>query len=135
MNEPSKKILSSIFLVLTVFLFNAFLYDYDTRSPIHPVYPQEITCIEFVLQPEDHDITQMKDDSPSDNLGEESSLFPSKRSLNKEIYLLHFHGCPETNDIINRHLDYPANHIISTLQKKNLWHQSSDDEPSPYIYA
>ena len=42
MNEPSKKILSSIFLALTVFLFNVLLYDYDVCSPINQVCPQDI---------------------------------------------------------------------------------------------
>ena len=135
MNRPSIKFLSRIFLLLTVFLFNVLLYDYDTYSSISPVCPQDITCIEYVLQPDNPNIPQIKDDSPSDKLGEESSSFILKHLHNSEIYLLSFRGCPETNDIINRHLNFPTNRVIPTLQKKNHWHQSSDDEPSPHIYS
>ena len=135
MNEPSKKVLSPVFLVLTVFLFNVLLYDYDTCPPINPVCPQDITCIELVIQLEKPDIPQIHDDSPFNNKGEESSSFISKHLLNNEISLLRFSGCQDTNNIINRHLDFPANHIISILQKKNHWHQSSEDEPSPHIYS
>jgi hypothetical protein len=135
MHEPSKKILSSILLALTVFLVNVLLYDYDVCSPINQVYPQDITCIELVIQLEKPDIPQIHDDSPFTNLGEESSSFISKHAFHNEIDLFRFSGSSETNDIINRHLDFPANHIISILQKKNHWHQSSDDEPSPHIYS
>ena len=135
MNEPSKKILSSIYLALTVFLFNVLLYDYDVCSPINQVCPQDITCIELVLQLEKPDISQIHDDSPFNKPGEESSSSISKHPLNNEISLLRFSGYQKTNDIINRHLDFPANNIISILQKKNYWHQSSDDEASPHIHS
>jgi len=134
MHESSRKYLSPFFLALTVFLFNVFLNDYDTHSPANTVFPQEVICIEFILEPENPGKLQINDDSPSSNLFEKSCSFISKHSLNNEIYLSRLRGRPATNNIINIHLDFPANHFITTLQKKNHWHQSSDDEPSPHIF-
>ena len=115
MHDPSKKILSSIFLALIVFLFN--VYDYDVCSPINQVCPQDIICIELALRLEKPDISPIHNNSPFKNLNQESSSFISKLSLNSGTNLFRFRGSSETNNIIHRHLDFPANHITSILQK------------------
>ena len=130
MKRSSKRLLSSVFLVLTVFLFNLFVYDHDTYSPNHPVCPQDITHIEFVVQLEN---PQIYDDSTSNSPGEKSPSFKTKHSFKYKISPLCFKDCTETNLIFTRHQDFPADPILSTLQKKNHWHQSSDDEPFPHI--
>ena len=104
------------------------------RPRLHP--GKQLSWIHSpVLQPEISGIPQIHDDSPFNSLSEDASSFISNHSLNNKINLLRFDGFSEPNEIINRHLDFPSNLIISILQKKNHWHQSSEDEPSPHIYS
>ena len=121
--------------MLSLFLFGLLFSDYDTCSPFDPVCPQDITYIELVLESESPGIPQIHDDSSFNNLGKKQAPFFSNHALNNQVNLTRLRSLQETNGIINRHLAFPACNPISILQKKNHWHQSSDDDPSPLIYS
>jgi hypothetical protein len=133
MNKPSRNSLFPVFSLLALFLFGLLLSDYDTCSPVNPVGPQDITYIELVLESESPGVPQIHDDSPFSNLVEKPASVFSNHALANQINPIRLRSLQETNGIINRHLDFSACNPISILQKKNHWHQSSDDDPSPLI--
>jgi hypothetical protein len=135
MNKPSRNSLFPVFSLLTLFIFGLLLSDYDTCSPVNPVCPQDITYIELVLETESPGIPQIHDDSPFNNPVEKQVPFFSNHTSNSQINPIRLRSFQEINCIINRHLNFPSCCIIPILQKKNHWHQSSDDDTSPLIYS
>jgi hypothetical protein len=135
MKKPSRNSVFPVFSLLTLFLFGLLFSDYDTCSPCDPVCPQDIAYIELVLEPELPGIPQIHDDSASNYPVENPVSFLSDFAFNNQINPLRLRSFQETNGIINRHLDFSTCNPISILQKKNHWHQSSDDDPSPLIYS
>lgn len=135
MNKTSRNSLFPIFSLLTLFLFGLLLFDYDTCSPFDPVCTQDITCIELVLEPELPGIPQIHNDSSFKKPVEKSVPFLLNFALNNQLDPFHIRSSQEINDIINRHLGFSTCRPVSILQKKNHWHQSSDDDTSPLIYS
>lgn len=134
MNKPSKNSLFQVFSLLTLFIFGLLLSDYDTYTPVNPVCPQDITYIELVLESESPGVPQIHDDSPFSDLVEKPASFFSNHESNHQINPIHLRSSQEINGMINRHLDFAEHCMISILQKKNHWHQSSDDDPSLLIH-
>lgn len=135
MEEHSKKDILLIFLATIVILSSIFLYEDGLDSPVDKACPQDITCIELVVQFHTPNIYENYNNVFFDKSGEKFYLFNSKYLSNPEICPLPFNYCPVIINIMKLFPDSSAKHIISIIQKMNRWHQSSDDEASHFIFS
>jgi hypothetical protein len=87
---------------------------------------------ELVIQNDGFDRFQVPTDAILGHIGKKTPPTGWNRSSNNRTGRPSFRYRPVIGRIINRHPDCPARHIISILQRKNCWHQSSDDEPLPH---
>ena len=131
MEAHSKRILPAVFFALTFIVVSLFFYEGDGCS-----YDKQDVNYELIVRSKTHERIQNYDRVilKSSNKASLTSfltpqLFIKKPSLRLFIYR------PVINYTMNWHPDFPSKHIISILQKTNRWHQSSDGEPSPYIFA
>lgn len=135
MNKLSKKSLYPVLLFLFLFIFQAFLYNDDACSLSSQVCFQDFTFIELIYKPDIQEIPQTPSDSSFNNHDDYPSIFSLDNLDNSKFKFLQSNTSLYSNEIINRHLAFPNSNTISIIQKKNHWHQSSDDEPSPRIYS
>lgn len=131
MKAHSKRILPAVFFALTFIVVSLFFYEGHGCG-----YEKQDVNYELVVRSKTHEKIRNYDKVilKSSNKASLTSfltpqLFIKKPSLRLSIYR------PAINYTMNWHPDLPSKHIISILQKTNRWHKSSDDEPSPYIFA
>jgi hypothetical protein len=135
MKDHSKKVLPLVLFALIFISSNLFLYEDGLSSPVNKVCPQDITRIELVVQLKTPDIAQNYHNVTLSKSREKPSSFISKYLSDNKIKPSHFDCCQVIGNLMKWRLDFPANHIISIIQKTNCWHQSSDDEASYLILS
>jgi hypothetical protein len=135
MKEHSKKVLPLVPFALIFILSNLFLYENCVGSPVYKASAQDITCIERVAQFKTSDILQsLNNVSLRKSVKKPSSIFSKYLSDNK-ISPPPFNRCLVIRPAMKRCLDFPSKCIITIIQKMNRCHQSSDDEPSHFIFS
>jgi hypothetical protein len=129
-NNSLKNFIIKFFFIF-VTLFNLFIFESNGYSNYDYCYYPGITSIELVVH-----------SFPTYNL--QSFKYDSSLKFKKLNYTpfncvsfaltglpILFYSHSYTPPILNnQHTFSPQHHIISFLQKKNIWHQSSDDDPS-----
>lgn len=129
MEQPSPQISSLGFFALIAILFNLSFFHQGICSVVDKGLTREIAVVEPV-SPADGEIQfQAKKDPPFGCMGKITSTAGRHQSPSQTTGPPFFRRASLIVLLVSRCPDCPIKRIISILQKKNCWHQSSEDEP------
>ena len=129
MNNSILKNLTVKFFFIVITLINILKFESGIYSSNYCYYPHS-TNIELVIF-----------SCPSYNLKSSQHIFSLKQNNNEyrtfhcdnifthnnyPVFIIHYFV---DNYLYNRGIYSPNQHILLILQKKNIWHQSSEEEP------
>lgn len=131
MIKPTQKKIYPFLLLILIFIIQASVCDYDAYSTSNSVLFKDFTYIEQIYEPDIPDIPYINDDSFVDKSDDVPACITCGLFDNKKDFL-YSDACLYSNDLLNRHLDFPNNYINQAIQKKNILYHSSDD-PLPLV--
>ena len=136
MEKPQNKKLLAFFLLTLLLVIQSFFYENDTCSPCNSVCFQDISYIGLDHQPDIPDIPELYSNSfLYENHDKDLSIYVLQHILKEEFNYLEPWEIWQNVILSAIQSDLPSSHIISILQRKNHWHQSSDDDPLPHIFS
>ena len=129
MTSKSRKNLIQNFLLLAFICVSAFHFDPGILGFNNPIFDQVIAPIEFVIKspPSSHIQSKGKAFSLNRRSGSQSEISagpPSPVFWPSMIRGCLISRCSEIQPVVS-----PGQFVVLILQKFNIWHQSSDDDP------